>query len=199
MNEVAAPSFRLYGRRKGRPLRARKRGLMETLLPRLRIDLPLPPDPYALFPFRPEALWLEIGFGGGEHLAARAARHPQTGFIGCEPFLNGIAGLLDPIERDKLNNIRIFPDDAGKMNRSLLDTGGSLLVVSQFTLYGDCRKGRRPSFDQAAPPEEARTLYEYFLSAVRRLCPRVETGVFQAHMEVSLVNDGPVTLIVESR
>jgi D-tyrosyl-tRNA(Tyr) deacylase len=99
---------------------------------------------------------------------------------------------------EKILNLRIFPDDAGKMNRSLLDTGGSLLVVSQFTLYGDCRKGRRPSFDQAAPPEEARTLYEYFLSAVRRLCPRVETGVFQAHMEVSLKNDGPVTLIVES-
>ncbi len=99
---------------------------------------------------------------------------------------------------EKIVQLRIFADDAGKMNRSLLETGGSLLVVSQFTLYGDCRKGRRPGFDQAAPPEEARALYERFVQSARRLCPHVETGVFQAHMAVSLVNDGPVTLLVES-
>src|SRR5579862_4884819 len=99
---------------------------------------------------------------------------------------------------DKIVNLRIFADDAGKMNRSLLDTGGSMLVVSQFTVYGDCRKGRRPSFDQAAPAEQARALYEYFLAAASRLCPRVEAGVFQAHMAVSLINDGPVTLLLES-
>jgi len=99
---------------------------------------------------------------------------------------------------EKVVQLRIFADDAGKMNRSLLETGGALLVVSQFTLYGDCRKGRRPSFDHAAPPEEARALYEHFVQAARRLGPRVETGVFQAHMAVSLVNDGPVTLLVES-
>jgi D-aminoacyl-tRNA deacylase len=98
----------------------------------------------------------------------------------------------------KIAGLRIFSDDAGKMNLSLLDTGGALLAVSQFTLYGDCRKGRRPSFDHAAPPEEARALYEYFVEAVRRTGVRVETGVFQADMAVSLVNDGPVTLIVES-
>ena len=99
---------------------------------------------------------------------------------------------------DKLVNLRIFTDDAGKMNRSLIDTGGAMLVVSQFTLYGDCRKGRRPSFDDAAPAEQARALYEQFVETARRSGLRIETGVFQAHMDVSLVNDGPVTLIVES-
>jgi len=99
---------------------------------------------------------------------------------------------------DKILNLRIFPDEAGKMNRSLLDTGGALLVVSQFTLYGDCRKGRRPSFDSAAGAEQARALYEQFVADARRTGVRVETGVFQAHMVVALVNDGPVTLIIDS-
>ena len=100
---------------------------------------------------------------------------------------------------DKIVNLRIFPDTDGKMNRSLLDTGGSLLVVSQFTLYGDCRKGRRPGFDAAAPAEQARALYESFVEIARRSGLRVETGVFQAHMEVALVNDGPVTLMLETQ
>lgn len=99
---------------------------------------------------------------------------------------------------EKIVNLRIFSDDAGRMNRSLIETGGALLVVSQFTLYGDCRKGRRPSFDAAAGAEQARELYEYFVEVARRTGVRVETGVFQAMMAVSLTNDGPVTLILES-
>jgi D-tyrosyl-tRNA(Tyr) deacylase len=99
---------------------------------------------------------------------------------------------------EKILNLRVFPDAAGKMNLSVLDTLGGLLVVSQFTLYGDCRKGRRPGFDAAAPPEQARALYESFVDLARLSGLKVATGVFQAHMEVSLVNDGPVTLMLES-
>ena len=99
---------------------------------------------------------------------------------------------------DKIVNLRVFSDEEGKMSRSLIDVGGALLVVSQFTLYGDCRKGRRPSFDAAAPSATARTLYEYFVDAARSRGVPVETGVFQAHMDVALVNDGPVTLILET-
>jgi D-tyrosyl-tRNA(Tyr) deacylase len=98
----------------------------------------------------------------------------------------------------KVVQLRIFNDDAGKMNRSLLDMGGAILAVSQFTLYGDCRKGRRPSFDDAAPADQAKRLYEHFIDAARGWGAPVETGVFQAHMAVTLLNDGPVTLIVES-
>ena len=100
---------------------------------------------------------------------------------------------------DKTLNLRIFEDETGRMNRSLLDVGGELLVVSQFTLYGDCRKGRRPSFVQAAPPETAEALYEHFVDQARGSGVPVATGRFRAMMDVSLVNDGPVTLILESR
>jgi len=99
---------------------------------------------------------------------------------------------------EKIANLRIFPDEAGKMNLSLLDIRGSALVVSQFTLYGDTRAGRRPSFIQAALPEEANRLYEEFVRSMRSLRIRVETGVFQAHMQVELVNDGPVTILIDS-
>lgn len=99
---------------------------------------------------------------------------------------------------DKVSGLRIFPDDSGKMNRSVADCGGAVLVISQFTLYGDCRKGRRPSFDHAAPPELANQLYEYFVTELRERGLHVETGVFQASMSVHLVNQGPVTLILDS-
>lgn len=99
---------------------------------------------------------------------------------------------------ERIVNLRIFNDAEGKMNRSLLDTGGALLAASQFTLYGDARGGRRPSFVQAAPAELGRALYEEFVSAVRAKGVHVETGVFQAHMSVELVNDGPVTILLDS-
>jgi len=99
---------------------------------------------------------------------------------------------------EKIIHLRIFEDEDGKMNRSLVDIGGQMLVVSQFTLLGDCRKGRRPSFVQAAPPETAESLYQYFVDRIREKQIPVQTGRFRAMMEVSLVNDGPVTLIVES-
>jgi D-tyrosyl-tRNA(Tyr) deacylase len=99
----------------------------------------------------------------------------------------------------KIPHLRIFEDAAGKMNRSLHDIGGQLLAVSQFTLYGDCRKGRRPSFTSAAAPDAAEALYQRFVDRVRAGGISVQTGRFAAHMAVTLVNDGPVTLIVESR
>jgi len=117
--------------------------------------------------------------------------------------LLGIARTDTPADADylaeKILGLRIFPDEEGKMNRGLTDIGGSLLVISQFTLYGDTRKGRRPSFDQAAPPEQARGLYEYFLEAVRARAVPCQAGIFQAMMDVHLINEGPVTIICESR
>jgi len=99
---------------------------------------------------------------------------------------------------DKIVNLRIFEDEAGKMNRSLVDTGGEMLIVSQFTLYGDCRKGRRPGYSTAAPPEIAEPLYQMFVAEVERQGIGTATGVFQASMQVELVNDGPVTLLIDS-
>jgi D-aminoacyl-tRNA deacylase len=100
---------------------------------------------------------------------------------------------------EKLRGLRIFADDAGKMNRSLDEVQGAILLVSQFTLLGNTRSGRRPGFDDAAPPEEARRLYEDVLTALKTQGTVVESGVFAAHMKVELVNDGPVTFILDSR
>ena len=117
--------------------------------------------------------------------------------------LLGVERGDSPSDRDyivsKVRDVRIFADEAGKMNLSVGDAGGAVLVVSQFTLCGDVRKGRRPSFDGAAPPAEARLLYEDVVRALRDTGLRVETGEFQATMQVSLVNDGPVTILLDSR
>jgi D-tyrosyl-tRNA(Tyr) deacylase len=99
---------------------------------------------------------------------------------------------------DKTIGLRIFEDDAGKMNRSLIEAGGAMLVISQFTLYGDCRKGRRPSFTEAAAPELAERLYNQFVARVRTAGIQVATGRFREHMQVSLVNDGPVTVWIDT-
>ena len=99
---------------------------------------------------------------------------------------------------EKVTNLRIFNDEQGKMNRSLLDVGSAILAVSQFTLYGDARGQRRPSFIQAAPPEQGKALYDEFVRALQTLGVHVETGVFQTHMSVELMNDGPVTILLDS-
>ena len=117
--------------------------------------------------------------------------------------LLGVAADDTPQDADwmaaKICHLRIFEDDAGKLNRSLIDCQGEMLVVSQFTLYGDCRKGRRPSFIKAAAPEKGESLYRRFVDQVRQEGVTVATGRFRSRMDVALVNQGPVTLIVESR
>jgi len=127
-----------------------------------------------------------------------------TGQIG--PGLLVLLGVArDDTEADatylseKITGLRVFEDAQGKMNRSLQDAGGSVLAVSQFTLYGDVRRGKRPSFDAAAPPEKARQLYEFFVAQIRRAGLRCETGRFQEMMKVELVNEGPVTILLDSR
>jgi D-tyrosyl-tRNA(Tyr) deacylase len=100
---------------------------------------------------------------------------------------------------EKVANLRVFGDDEGQMNRSVLEVAGEVLVVSQFTLLGDARRGRRPSYIEAAPPDQASRLYESFLAGTRRLGLRVEAGVFRASMDVALVNEGPVTILLDSR
>ena len=122
----------------------------------------------------------------------------RTGLV----VLVGVSKSDTEAEADYLSGktlgLRIFSDDSGKMNLNAADAGAALLVISQFTLYGSCRKGRRPSFDEAAPPERAQALYNYFVEQLRRGPVPVETGVFQAHMQVRLVNQGPVTIWIDS-
>ncbi|NTU77136.1 MAG: tRNA (guanosine(46)-N7)-methyltransferase TrmB [Alphaproteobacteria bacterium] len=129
---ILSLSPRLFGRRKGRPLHTRKSALMQDLLPRLQIVLSKDKLLNLASLFKGE-VWLEVGFGGGEHLAAQAARNPDIGFIGCEPFINGVAGLLDHIDKQQLTNIRIYPDDA----RVLLDALPDESLGKCFVLYPD--------------------------------------------------------------
>jgi len=124
----------------------------------------------------------EIGMG---LLVLLGVGHPDT-----EADVNYLA--------EKIAGLRIFEDDDGKMNRSVRDVGGSVLAVSQFTLYGDVRRGKRPSFDDAAPPDHARRLYELFVERIRAAGLRCETGRLQEMMQVELVNDGPVTILLDS-
>lgn len=136
--------------------------------------------------------------------ASVTVENETVGQIGCGFLvLLGVGSDDTPADADylakKIVGLRVFEDDAGKMNRGLLDVGGDLLVVSQFTLWGDCRKGRRPSFVAAAPPEQADKLYQHFVAVARSEGVNVETGRFRADMKVSLVNDGPVTLLLDSQ
>jgi D-tyrosyl-tRNA(Tyr) deacylase len=114
--------------------------------------------------------------------------------VGCDDSTKDADYLAD-----KITNLRVFNDDQGKMNLSLLETGGQALVVSQFTLYGDVRRGRRPSYSDAAEPDKANTLYTYFVEKLREQGIFVATGEFQAMMQVGLINDGPVTILLDSR
>lgn len=140
---------------------------------------------------------------GGKEVDGEMGRSAEVGRIG-----RGVLVLLGVTRSDgsddvcymadKITGLRIFDDAYGKMNLSLRDVGGSMLAVSQFTLYGDCRRGKRPSFTDAAPPDQAVVIYHEFIDAVRATGVHVETGVFRAEMEVGLVNHGPVTIILDS-
>lgn len=133
---------KLYGRRQGRPLRRHKADLVETLLPQVRFERPEPGqviEPAGLFAAPVTAVWLEVGFGGGEHLAAQAVANPGVGVIGCEPFINGIAGLLAAIQRDGLTNVRILPDDARPLLAALPDAS----IGRCFVLFADPWPKRR--------------------------------------------------------
>ena len=122
-----------------------------------------------------------------------------TGLVVLLGVAEGDTGQDAQYLADKVVNLRVFADEAGQMNRSVLDVGGGVLVVSQFTLLGDCRRGRRPGYSGAAAPEEANRLYEQFTTLVRASGLTVATGVFRADMDVHLVNHGPVTLLLDSR
>lgn len=148
---------RFHGRRRGKKLRNRAQGLIAELLPRLAIAEPAPGetlDPFALFPGRPRAVWLEVGFGGGEHLAAQAAAHPGIGLIGCEVFLNGIARLLVHVADQKLENVRIFPEDTRRLLPALPDS----CLEKAFVLFPDPWPKTRHAARRFIHPDNLATL-----------------------------------------
>lgn len=156
----AMPQPRLYGRRKGRPLRVRKAALMQTLLPQLQLTLPESgqTDPAVWFNFAPREIWLEIGFGGGEHLAAQAAQHPDIAMVGCEPFANGVASLLDHIERENLRSIRIYPGDARLLLAALPNACLSRIYILFADPWPKKRHAERRFVQQDSLQEVARVL-----------------------------------------
>ncbi len=154
-----APARRFFGRRKGRPLRGRRQALLDTLLPRVSVpagDEPL--DPKSLFPMAIDAVWLEIGFGGGEHLAQQAQARPKTGFIGCEPFVNGVASLLGQIEEQRLENVRVHADDAGPLIARLPDGCFDCLAILFPDPWPKRRHWRRRVIGPATLPAYTRIL-----------------------------------------
>ena len=169
------PTSRFYGRRKGRPLHVRKSRLVDEELPRFEIHVPENGalDPAKLFPFTPSAVWLEIGFGGGEHLAAQAQRHPTIGFVGCEPFLNGIASLLDHREREKIENIRIFPDDA----RHLLDALPEGALDRCYVLFADPWPKARHAERRFIGPENLPRLARVLKAGAELRCATDDQGL----------------------
>ena len=124
-------------------------------------------------------------------------RHISQGLVVFLGVIKGDTEAQAEFMAEKVHGLRIFTDENGKMNKSLLDVNGEMLVVSQFTLCGDCKKGTRPSFDKSAPPEIANNLYEYFIAKVKEYSVTVQTGKFAAMMDVELINDGPVTFMIE--
>lgn len=151
-DETSQPRMILYGRRRGRPLRKHRSGLLETLLPALRLEVPADGgriDAARLFPRPVSDLWLEVGFGGGEHLAAQAEANPDVGLIGCEPFVNGVASLLQHLEARGLGNVRVVPDDA----RPVLDALPDASVGRVFVLFPDPWPKLRHAFRRFIGPD----------------------------------------------
>jgi tRNA (guanine-N7-)-methyltransferase len=187
---------RLFGRRKGRPLRTRQMELMDTLLPRITVCLPEegPLHPHALYDEVPSEIWMEIGFGGGEHLAAQAAAHPDIGLIGCEPFINGVAMLLGHVDGQGLRNVRVYPDDA----RRVLDAMPDGTLDRVFVLYADPWPKKRHAERRFIGPENLDRLARVMKSGAQLRLATDVAGLAAwmrehalAHKAFACLYDGP--------